>query len=275
MWNQLKASKYRPNQLHSILAANDEDSDADSISRDIDEVHENLLCAILEAYVRSAATIAGDIILGEQIIALPAKEILFDSGANMRNYVSLEFFEKHKDILKPYWKPKKGFTSIANGTPVRTQGIVSLTLRFRDTEGDVYQITDDFDVFEDLTYTIIIGVHTITRKMLPLFFDMLSKAAIEEYGLQAMSPWQNSIPAIAPEELSCPDPSSFPFALHFMEMTFDEALEEYYGQIKNHVSPEFLATPGVDELLRTIGAEVFVPRNWEGINGIEPLELFW
>ncbi len=60
-----------------------------------------------------------------------------------------------------------------------------------------------------------------------------------------------------------------------MEMTPEEARKEFIAQIPDHVSPEFRAATRVEELLKSKGVQAFLPSNWEGIRGIEPLELTW
>jgi hypothetical protein len=54
-----------------------------------------------------------------------------------------------------------------------------------------------------------------------------------------------------------------------------DALEEYYALFEGHINPEFSAKTDVLQLLRTTGVKVFVPNNWEGINGVDPIELNW
>ena len=45
-----------------------------------------------------------------------------------------------------------------------------------------------------------------------------------------------------------------------------DALKEYYALFPEHIS----------NLLWTKGVKVFVPNNWEGINGVDPIEeLNW
>ena len=46
-------------------------------------------------------------------------------------------------------------------------------------------------------------------------------------------------------------------------MPYEEALEEFFAQIESHIHPEFAAQTDIVQLLRTKGAKVFVPNNWE------------
>ena len=59
-----------------------------------------------------------------------------------------------------------------------------------------------------------------------------------------------------------------------MEMSVDQAKQEYFSLFEKHVCPSFIAQcPKILQLLRTKGLRVFVPQNWKGIQGIPPIEL--
>jgi hypothetical protein len=85
-------------------------------------------------------------------------------------------------------------------------------------------------------------------------------------------PW-TTIDLEAPEDIATELPSAFPDALHFMEKSPEEALQEYLSLIPTHVSKEFIDATNIVQLLTDKGAKVFVPQNWNGINEIPPLEL--
>jgi hypothetical protein len=86
--------------------------------------------------------------------------------------------------------------------------------------------------------------------------------------------WTNGDDDGSPEGEECPDPCSFTGALQFMEVSFEEALDKYLNQFEEHVQAEFLAFPGVRELLESeVAVRCFVPKEWKGLKGFEPLEL--
>jgi hypothetical protein len=60
-----------------------------------------------------------------------------------------------------------------------------------------------------------------------------------------------------------------------MEMPYEDALDEYHALFEGQINPEFPAQTDVLQLLRSKGVKVFVPNNWAGINGVEPIELNW
>jgi hypothetical protein len=86
-------------------------------------------------------------------------------------------------------------------------------------------------------------------------------------------PWSKTIEDEAPEEIAVPLPVNFGYALHYMEMTVEEAVAEYKDQFPRQVNKAFADSTQVNDLLATKGLKVFVPQNWDGINGIPPLKL--
>ena len=76
----------------------------------------------------------------------------------------------------------------------------------------------------------------------------------------------------APEDLETELPVNFEYALHFMEIGYDAAVEEYKSQIETHVHEVLRGHDRMMKLLLTKGVLVFVPQNWDGIN-MEPIEL--
>ena len=99
-------------------------------------------------------------------------------------------------------------------------------------------------------------------------------------------PWR-SAPERAPEEDVVPEPVMFRDYLYFTEMGIPAALEEYYKLASDPkiIEPEHLAAKlkGPDGQPTTVkamlaehgclGSQVFVPSNWQGINGVEPIKL--
>ena len=58
-------------------------------------------------------------------------------------------------------------------------------------------------------------------------------------------------------------------------MPYEEALHEYFALFEDYINSKFVAQTDVINLLRTKGARVLKPNNWEGINGVNPIELNW
>jgi hypothetical protein len=88
-------------------------------------------------------------------------------------------------------------------------------------------------------------------------------------------PWTVTLDVMAPEEADTPMPCSFPDALYYLSISHSEAVQQFHEQMADHICPAFAAGTSVVELLKSKGVRAFVPENWDGINGVEPLELNW
>ena len=54
---------------------------------------------------------------------------------------------------------------------------------------------------------------------------------------------------------------------------YERHREQHLSQFEKQVAPEMLARPKVRKILETLGLDVFVPQNWDGVNGLPDLEL--
>jgi hypothetical protein len=86
--------------------------------------------------------------------------------------------------------------------------------------------------------------------------------------------WSVPLDEIALEELATPDTANFPDIYQFNESR-TQALNTYYDLLTTNINPELIrAKPEVLTFLRSnIALAVFCPEGWQGINGLEPLEL--
>jgi hypothetical protein len=106
--------------------------------------------------------------------------------------------------------------------------------------------------------------------MYPIDQELLDRGGIGD------DPWSLPLEEMSQEEIDLGMPCDFPTALHFMEMSYNEAMEEYF---RNYINPKQTNMEGIGklasfhDLMKTIGLDVFVPSNWDGVNGVKPLML--
>ena len=256
-----------------------------------DHVAESLkhlfLNAMPESTLLSSVHKPGEIILSEAK-RIPVLTVLFDTGALHGNYISCTFVNKHKSALMPFLYPSDGMVKLAdNKTIIKITQLAILPVSFIGNDGVEHSATLTFCVLPTTSNDMIVGLPAIVDNFSELLKEMIdeavaSKVAEATYSISNLSqgngdsstrsPWTH-IDLEAPEDIATDLPCSFPYALHFMEMSIEEALKEYEDLIPTHVSKEFLNSTKIEKLLKDKGARVFVPRNWLGINGIPPLEL--
>jgi len=243
-------------------------------------------------------------------VRLPVLKTLFDTGALHGSYISSSYVEKHRDLLEPFLRRCNMVVTLAdNKTKLKIDSVAVLDVCFIGDDDVEHTGKVPFCVLEDCANDMIIGLPAIASKFSSLLKQMIDEAvlleappmlaaiedapppaamiAIEDSPPAAETivddgkklapdvvyPWSIPIQAEAPEDIQTELPCSFPDALHFMEMSPKEALKEYLGQIPKHVAREFIEATDIVKLLTTKGARVFVPQNWDGINGIPPLIL--
>ena len=185
-----------------------------------------------------------------------------------------------------------------NVTTLHIDRVAILDVEFIDRNEVLHSATVNFPVFDMTNNDAIIGLPDIVNSFHKLFIDMLSDAVdsipidndtkvhddnntyfgnininIENVDIAATTPWASISNDTAPEDYDTPLPSSFPDYLHYMEMSVEEAMKEYLSLIDTHISSGFSANTDIRKFLTDVGYKAFVPQNWEGINGIEPLNL--
>ena len=211
----------------------------------------------------------------------PSGLALFDSGALHASYVRKSYVDDHREALAPHLSACNSQTRLADSsTLVSITELLNVPVMIVGPDGEVFRGTEVFHVMPSLAEDFIIGMPSILSKWLDLFIAMIVEGRLlidPPFELsqiaELMDPWENA-PEDAPEDDEIPIPCSFRSVLHFMEMSPGEALQEYYSLFDAHVAPAFAKAVPVLELLRKYHA-VFVPTNWEGIKGIDPIEFNW
>ena len=231
-------------------------------------------------------------------VQLPVGRALFDTGALHGSYISSTFVTRYSSLFSPYIRPFSSSVTLAdNRTSVLIEGVVSITLSFADDTNQIHTGSFPCYIFPMTQHDMIIGLPHILCHFGAFFLSLLNSTisslstslapfphsfpklpsslqTIPSYQLPTRDPWSTDFLSIAPEEENTPVPCNFSFALHFMEMTHEQAVQEYHALFDSHVHPDFAASTKVLQLLRTKGEKVFVPSNWTGIR-IEPIELQW
>ena len=77
------------------------------------------------------------------------------------------------------------------------------------------------------------------------------------------------------EEDHVKSPSDWDFYIEFLNKPHSQALQEYHDAFPEHVGADALALPEVLDMLATLGAEVFVKTQWDGIKHVQAFEIDW
>lgn len=217
------------------------------------------------------------------------RNALFDSGATA-GYVASSWIKKNLGMLREILCPCDTYVLLGDTHTVKPiSQYIDLDVSFASKHGGQHGGRDRFYVL-DTGHEMVIGLPLLTRSLRRIFDELLDEYAGSpyEYAVQAaalnlaptheppplVEPWANP-PVWAPEDEETPLPVNFGFALHFLELGYEEAAKEYFAQYDKQVAPAFdAACPKLRQLLATKGLKVFVPSNWEGVR-LPPLELDW
>ena len=209
--------------------------------------------------------------LGDTSVEL---SVLLDSGALHANYISKKFIDE--------WLPLP-ITLTRNGVP--TTDVITFGVLQSCSQDAIIGLPGIFYSFFDL----FVGCLQDARSLLMCpKSDNISPSSLDLAALDLepsfdppgdmtglIEPWQLLPEEDAPEDddISNPLPCMFTDYLNYMEMGYDESVQEFLEMLESRISPEFAAATDIINFLRTEGLSVFVPEKWEGIKGVPDIEF--
>ena len=252
----------------------------------------------------------GKVVLDNELTVRELVTILCDTGALSANYVAKDLVDKLRRKIgnEAFFETKHKVILADSRTVQNVQEGVKLNLILRDQNAHTYKYTGEFLVLDMKTNDVILGLPALTGKLYP-FMNALMKEAHEVsktssadskshtdssrdadsvqdggnledfksefYLVDHTQPWARANDTIAPEDEETELPVQFKDALTFLGKSREEATKDYHELLDSHVSEELRTKTGILELLKTKALPVFVPEEWSGIKGVEPLKLKW
>ena len=246
----------------------------------------------------------GNVIINDQSYIID--ECLFDSGAESDNFISQTFIDKNSVIFADSISNHNSVIRLGDSkTTVNITQIATLNVAFIDTNFVTHNALLNFNIMPITHIDMIIGINSILYFLYDFFLDMLrtAKNNIKKYNTPITSPhilsyihepicisndipthpdyhdcvptWPDDIEEIALEELEIPEPVNFPDALYLLTNKRTDILNTYYALLITNINPDMVAAcPQIITFMKgPIALRVFCPEVWEGIRGIEPLEL--
>lgn len=221
---------------------------------------------------------------------VPLSKVLFDSGAINSSYIGRHLIQRYSDALGNKLISVNTNVRLAdNTTVVPVKQALTLNVEFVDTNAVLHRGIVTFGVLEMPGLDAIIGLPDIVGSFLGYFIDLLQTGSAQSANMLSLDlslsgdslprPTWTNVPddLESPEEKETPDPCSFTAYLYYLGRPYEEVLQDYVDMIEKHVNPEFLAA--VPELKAYLMTEkvlsVFVPTEWKGLAGFEPVELQW
>lgn len=239
--------------------------------------------------------VKGDVSIGSDYVSL--NQILLDSGATGGSYISKEWVDQRRAMFTPYLRRVVGMVRLGdNKTLVPVKEILRIETTIpRVSNGELTTGRVDFAVMEmNGGLDAIIGLPDILRSFLQVFIDALEGASEMPSGgpelsetLNMMSvdelktsypdvcdTWSQPLDEVAIEEINTEEPCSFTGPLYYLSKPHTEVLQDYFNLFDSHIAPEWRNNSRLISILSSEKAqEVFVPKTWRGILGLDPIEF--
>ena len=256
-------------------------------SQDVISKSRSAMLSYISAESTLLKAVLADIYFCSESECIPSKALL-DSGATDGSYIDEAFFNSIKDRIPGVVIPFSSEVILGDKkTKIRFKELFEVTVVF-EYRTVVYPVKVKLRVMPSLGEKVIIGLPTIVNDILPMFCGMLQDVADQladhpSFRLSYLieQPW-SFMEEDAEEDEETPLPCSFTEHLHYLSITHEEAVEEYYSQFDDEkdgqyrIHPGFRAATKIVELLRSHkGINTFVPDNWEGVLGedLKPVEI--
>ena len=229
-------------------------------------------------------------VICDEGVKILMKKVLFNSGAMHSSYISKELVDRNRSSWSSKIKAANGLVRLGDNVttrPVTEQ--VTLTTKFTEADTTEHTAQVTFCVFEMPGLDAIIGLPDILDHFLNFFVNKLEAAKSESQGglFLALSdgdlrerypdltePWTQAQDETPVEELETDIPCSFSGPLYYLSKSYEEVLQDYKDMFESHVAEDWRKDKRVMSILLSDAAiEVFVPREWRGIQGFEPVEF--
>ena len=201
--------------------------------------------------------------------------VLMDTGALHKSYISSELVERHRDAWKESIIPYRSVARLADQvTKIETTEMVRGHLTFVSDNGEKeYTGLVEAIVWEMPGMDFIVGLPDIVRNYVELLTNMLQGAMYNIMEVTDMREgeiklWSKGEVEESPEEESTPVPVAFGPVLSFMEADYEESRKEYFGLLDSHVGEHLSNYTDFLNLLRSdLAVDRFVPREWTAYQG--------
>jgi len=216
-------------------------------------------------------------------IPIKIVNVLFDTGALHKSYISSDLVERNREKWKDCIFPHRAVAGLADqATRIKTNEVIRGVLSFVGYDG----ITEYAGEVKAIVWTMpgmefIVGLPDIAKNYVDLLTAMLRNSDVEVNNVLEtdMRPgdirlWSKGKVEEAPEEIETPVPVASGPVLAFMKTSYKEATTEHFQMLEAHVGELLSGCSKFKAILQSdLCVDRFVPREWTGIQGFPPLDL--
>ena len=178
-----------------------------------------------------------------------------------------------------------------NETLVPIREILRIEVKFVKQNGEERIGKVDFAVMPtNGGVSAILGLPDILNGFLDIFIDLLETSGpikssrpslymlnleeLKDKYPETIDSWTEPAEEMSPEAAELDDMHTFSMPLYYLTKPYDEMLADYHSLLETHISPEWKQDQRLMDVLTSEKAlKVFLPREWTGIKGIDPIEL--
>jgi hypothetical protein len=184
--------------------------------------------------------------------------VLLDSGAIHKSYISEQFVNKYREILSEKIKKVNGNVKLAdNITTKQITETVELELQITDARGNSQIAKVDMVVWEMPGTDVILGLSDLVDNFLKVFIEILQEEhnirqelgaapnMKQQLGKQSseaglIKPWSTGKEELSPEELDTPIPCAFTDAMYYMSKPHEEVVQDYIQMLPSHINQDWI-----------------------------------
>ena len=166
-----------------------------------------------------------------------------------------------------------------------------MELRITDAKGHSQVAKVDMVVWEMPGTDVILGLPDLVDNFSEVFIEILQEEhnirqelgaapnmeqQLEKQSSEAalIEPWSTGREEISPEELDTPIPCAFTDAMYYMSKPHKEVVQDYIQMLTSHINQDWIhASDIMDRMQSERYIQAFVPTEWRGLEGFEPLEF--
>jgi hypothetical protein len=255
--------------------------------RSVDElsVVRELFNVRMKGQPNSPVVIPGMVVVKGKVFKLD--RVLFDSGALSSSYIDQGLVDKFRDFWgNSIYEVDGGVRLADQTTTLKIKERARLELSFVRPEVMKTRAKVDLTIMPMPGLDVIIGLPDILDHFLELFVDLLVSAKPDNLQLthgqaninnsELINPWNEPLLEISPEEEDSYEPCSFSGPLYYLSKPHEQVVQDYKSLFDTHVAKDWLQDQRVLAILESDAAlRVFVPSDWHGISGFDPVEFKW
>lgn len=220
-------------------------------------------------------------LVGPELLSV---RVLLDTGAISNSYISKRLVDEHKDKWSHFSEAYSEVMLADKVTKMSVYGKLRVQIKLMDDMNNSTAVTTTFNVINIPPNEVILGLPDILLYTWPFVrhvWDIRSARMINSQEKDISSSQDSFLSHlfskhVEPAEEELLDdfvPASFSGPYDYLGKEYSESVRDFKNLFDEHISDGFRKATKIVELITTKGLLVFVPKEWNGIVGVDPIKL--